>query len=312
MENDEEIFGPKFLEIFEKLNILITEKEKFENSKKNLVSEIETTKHKIDVIKSATPLNKQLSELEKREKELLTYLKTFKDQSEGFESIKQENTDLQEKKEGFENEINLIVKNMEELTKLQVGIEKEIKVFENNLINTQREIEINGMKYKDLLEKYKNASQVRNLKKIEIENSLQKFNEIKKNKNVNRALLKNQEIALENNYKALANKIEETSSLLNSYLEITNNNEKLQFISKKYMDKVHENNKIREENENLKEKINSASVKNFQLKLQSVSPTKKRSVCKENNENEKYETLKLNLEKIKRLIVDINIIQNKK
>ena len=312
MENEEEIFGPKFLEIFEKLNTLISEKEKFQNSKKYLVSEIEITKHKIDAIKSATPLNRPISGLEKKEKEIITYLKTFKDQSEDFESIKQTNNDLQEKKQGFENEINLIIKNMEELTKSQGGIEKEIKVLDNHLINTQREIEINGMKYKDLMEKYKNASQIRNLKKIEIENLLQKFNEIKKNKKVNRALLKNQETALENNYKALGNKIEEASSLLNSYLEITNNNEKLQFISKKYMDKVNENNKIREENENLKEKINSATIKNFQLKLQSVSPTKKRSISKENNENEKYETLKMNMEKIKRLIVDINIIQNKK
>ena len=200
---------------------------------------------------------------------------------------------------------------MEELTKGQNKIEKEINMLDNQLMNTQREIELNGIKYKDLVDRHKNGSQMLNLKKIEIENLLQKFAEVKKTKKVNRALLKNQENALENSVKTLANKIEEAGVLLNNFLEISNNNEKLQTISRKYMEKVNENNKIREENETLKEKINSASIKNFQSKLLSFSPVKKKPKDP-NLDNEKFENIRMNFEKVKRLIVDINIIQNKK
>ena len=314
MEKDEEIFGPKFFDLFEKLNLLITEKEKYENSKKNILSEIENAKHKIKVLKSAPVIKPTIppSELDKKEKELYTCLKRYKEESEELETLKKANFELEDKKQKLENEISLIIKNIEELIKSQTATEKDINGLESQLMNTQREIEINGLKYKESLERFKTISQMRNLKKIEIENLLQKFDDIKKAKKVNKVLLKSQENALDNIYKSLQARIDETSNLLTTFLNISNNNEKLQIISKKYMDKVNENNKIREENERLKERINTASIKNFQNKLQNFSPAKKqRSISKE-AENEKYETIKGNMEKIKRLIIDINIIQNKK
>ena len=51
MEN-EEVFGPKFLEIFEKMNQLLAEKEKFDSSRQNLLTEIEKSKQKLKVLRS--------------------------------------------------------------------------------------------------------------------------------------------------------------------------------------------------------------------------------------------------------------------
>lgn len=312
MENDDELVL-KFTEHFEKLKHIINEKEKFENTKNHLLEEIENAKRKIKVLQSShPPKNNSNSEIEKKEKELYSYLKSFKEESEALEKIKLESQDLKKQNFGFENELYLIDKNIEELYNLKTILENEIDMLNDQLSNTQNEIEFNGMKYKELIERLKKVSQVRSLKIIEIENLLEKYMEIKKTKKVNQALLKNQEISLENAYKGLVNKNEETNILLASFLEIANNNEKLQIISKKYIDKVSENNKIREENESLKEKINIASVKNFQNKLQNFSPVKKQRSCSKEYESEKLENIKVNMEKIKRLIVDINIIQNKK
>ena len=313
--DNEEVFGPKFLEIFEKMNQLLAEKEKFDSSKQNLLNEIEKAKQKLKVLRS-NPIPKPQGnlELEKKEKELFLCLKAFKEENEGLEALKKTIMGLQQRKMELENEMDLLKKNMEEMTKTQAGIEKEINLLDNQLVNTQREIEVNGIKYQELVEKCKSGGQMLNLKKIEIENLLQKFNEIKKGKKVNRALLKNQENALENSFKTLSNKIEESATLLSSFAEVNNNNEKLQTISRKYMEKVNENNRIREENESLKEKINTASIKNFQSKLNNFSPAKKKP--KDNNnttvDTEKCENVRLNLDKVKRLIVDINILQNKK
>lgn len=307
----DEIFGPKFLELFDKLNVVITEKEKFDQAKQNLQNEIEKSKEKLKIIKSNAPSqSKHNSDIEQKEKELYLCLKSYKEESENLDNLKEKSKILKEKSKELENELSLIMKNIEEVSKFQKNIEKETKSLENQYNTTVKEIDINTIKYKELLDRYKEASQIQNLKKIEIENLLQKFNEIKKTKKVNRALLKNNEDALEILYKSLLNRNEEAYNLLNSYLDIVNNNEKLQILTQKYMDKVNENNKIREENENLKEKINMASVKNFQSKLQSFSPAKKRT--SKEYDNEKFEAIRVNLEKVKHLIVDINIIQNKK
>lgn len=306
------MLGPKFLDLFEKLQELIVEKEKFESSKKNLCSEIEKTKEKIKVMK-ANPIPKpsQTSELEKKERELILALKAFKAENETLEALKAETLGLQEKKIEAESEYELVLKNTEELTKNHHLLEKEINLLDTQLLSTQREIDLNSIKYKELLEKHKTGAQALNLKKIEIENLLQKFNEAKKTRKVNWALLKTQESGLESSFKALGSKIEEASGLLSSFVEVSSNNEKLETISWKYMEKVNENNKIREENETLKEKINRASVKNFQSKLQSFSPQKKRQ-ARDSVNIEKCESVKLTLDKVKRLIVDINILQNKK
>ena len=176
----DEIFGPKFLELFDKLNVMITEKEKYEQAKLNIENEIGKSKEKLKIIKSNTlSQSKRNSEIEQKERELYVCLKNYKEESENLDSLKEKSKLLKTKSKELENELSLIMKNIEELSKFQKTFEKETKSLENQYNTTVQEIDLNTNKYKELLDRYKETSQIRNLKKTEIENLLQKFNEIK-------------------------------------------------------------------------------------------------------------------------------------
>lgn len=317
---NDELFQ-EFLIIFDKLQKIIPEKERYEKMKLPIIKEIENINEKNSILMAKTlsfSNNNELSEsmrqeLEQREQQITLKLLYYKDQENLNDFTKKSNVNLLIKKQEMENNITEFQEKIEQFNLIIDEENSNLKIKENQIITIRHENEINTIKNRELTDKFRDLMQIRNFQTIELENLMQKFLEIKKNMKLNKMIIKNQMINLENLQKSLHNKLESINTLIYKFSEDLKINKTFDSLTLKYNEKINQNNKIREENENLKEKIQKNSVKNLKFKMNHLSHSHKKSFYKENSQNEtmKIESIKANIEKINKIIIEINHLQIK-